>query len=152
MSGRASQLRQPACVQVITRARHPETGEVRTFPTPCDVPDGWVKTGPTSGGGNHSVLENLVIAIREDVKRLPGAQVSDVRQVLETTTETFRRLRDRGASPQEAATKTRRLVDEAIEQAGGGAFTAGSGLSKTLKFGIPLALFIGGSIALSKYS
>ncbi len=29
------------CAQVITDARNPDTGEVRTFPTPCDVPDGW---------------------------------------------------------------------------------------------------------------
>lgn len=29
------------CAQVITDARDPVTGEVRTFPTPCNVPDGW---------------------------------------------------------------------------------------------------------------
>lgn len=29
------------CTQVITPARDPETGEVREFPTPCDVPVGW---------------------------------------------------------------------------------------------------------------
>ena len=29
------------CIQVITDARSPETGEVETFPTPCDVPEGW---------------------------------------------------------------------------------------------------------------
>ena len=32
------------CTQVITRARNPQTGETREFPTPCDVPEGWVKT------------------------------------------------------------------------------------------------------------
>jgi hypothetical protein len=31
------------CIQVITGARNPQTGEVRDFPTPCDVPAGWVK-------------------------------------------------------------------------------------------------------------
>lgn len=31
------------CIQVITRARNPETGEERDFPTPCDVPEGWQK-------------------------------------------------------------------------------------------------------------
>lgn len=30
------------CVQVITPARNPQTGECREFPTPCDVPQGWV--------------------------------------------------------------------------------------------------------------
>ncbi|MBI2669768.1 MAG: hypothetical protein HYX20_01295 [Candidatus Yanofskybacteria bacterium] len=29
------------CIQVITPARNPQTGEARDFPTPCDVPDGW---------------------------------------------------------------------------------------------------------------
>ena len=30
-----------ACIQVITPARNIQTGEVRDFPTPCDVPEGW---------------------------------------------------------------------------------------------------------------
>jgi hypothetical protein len=30
------------CAQVITPARNPQTGEVKQFPTPCDVPDGWI--------------------------------------------------------------------------------------------------------------
>lgn len=30
-----------ACIQVITAAQNPATGEVRDFPTPCDVPQGW---------------------------------------------------------------------------------------------------------------
>jgi len=29
------------CTQVIAPARNPQTGEVRDFPTPCDVPEGW---------------------------------------------------------------------------------------------------------------
>lgn len=29
------------CIQVITKARNPQTGEVKEFPTPCDVPEGW---------------------------------------------------------------------------------------------------------------
>jgi hypothetical protein len=31
------------CIQVITPARNPLTGECRTFSTPCEVPDGWEK-------------------------------------------------------------------------------------------------------------
>ncbi len=31
------------CAQVITRAKNPQTGEIKNFPTPCDVPTGWVK-------------------------------------------------------------------------------------------------------------
>ncbi len=30
------------CIQVITAAKNPETGECREFPTPCDVPEGWI--------------------------------------------------------------------------------------------------------------
>ena len=33
-----------ACVQVIAYGRNPETGETRMFPTPCDVPQGWIVT------------------------------------------------------------------------------------------------------------
>ncbi len=32
-----------ACIQVIAFAKNPETGEVRQFPTPCDIPKGWQK-------------------------------------------------------------------------------------------------------------
>jgi hypothetical protein len=32
-----------ACTQVVTPARNPLTGECRSFPTPCDVPEGWEK-------------------------------------------------------------------------------------------------------------
>lgn len=31
-----------ACPEVIVWAKDPVTGEVKTFPTPCDVPEGWV--------------------------------------------------------------------------------------------------------------
>lgn len=29
------------CIQVVTPAVNPATGEIREFPTPCDVPDSW---------------------------------------------------------------------------------------------------------------
>lgn len=32
---------QEFCIQVITFAENPETGECEMFPTPCDVPEGW---------------------------------------------------------------------------------------------------------------
>ncbi|KKS82270.1 MAG: hypothetical protein UV58_C0011G0024 [Candidatus Wolfebacteria bacterium GW2011_GWC1_43_10] len=31
------------CIQVITPAKNPQTGEIVEFPTPCDVPEGWEK-------------------------------------------------------------------------------------------------------------
>jgi len=37
----AAQARQ-ICVQTLAPARNPLTNECRVFPTPCDVPDGWV--------------------------------------------------------------------------------------------------------------
>lgn len=30
------------CAQVITPALDPETGDIVEFPTPCDVPEGWM--------------------------------------------------------------------------------------------------------------
>jgi len=39
------------CIQVVTSATNPETGEVKEFPTPCDVPDRWTLSfGPAEGG------------------------------------------------------------------------------------------------------
>lgn len=29
------------CADVITKAKNPTTGEIKEFPTPCDVPEGW---------------------------------------------------------------------------------------------------------------
>lgn len=29
------------CLQVITPAKNPDTGEIVDYPTPCDVPEGW---------------------------------------------------------------------------------------------------------------
>lgn len=33
------------CIQVITPARNPQTGECKEFPTPCDVPEEWEEVG-----------------------------------------------------------------------------------------------------------
>lgn len=30
-----------ACAEVITVAKNPDTQEIRDFPTPCDIPEGW---------------------------------------------------------------------------------------------------------------
>lgn len=39
----AAQFGGGACAQVITFARAPEPGsQCQAFPTPCDVPDGWI--------------------------------------------------------------------------------------------------------------
>jgi hypothetical protein len=37
------------CIQVVAPARDPLSNECRVFPTPCEIPDGWVRT--TSCGG-----------------------------------------------------------------------------------------------------
>lgn len=36
-----SSTSQEVCIQVITSAKNLETGEIKEFPTPCDVPLGW---------------------------------------------------------------------------------------------------------------
>lgn len=43
------------CIQVITSAKNRETGEVKEFPTPCDVPEGW---DTLENGGNEEYQEN----------------------------------------------------------------------------------------------
>ncbi len=37
-----------ACIQVITTAKSPWTGRVKTFGTPCEVPWGWKMISPKS--------------------------------------------------------------------------------------------------------
>ena len=37
-----------SCIQVITPARNPETGEVKEFSTPCDIPEGWEQVDTSS--------------------------------------------------------------------------------------------------------
>ena len=37
-----------ACSQVVTPARNPLTNECRAFPTPCNVPDGWIPASACS--------------------------------------------------------------------------------------------------------
>ncbi len=37
---------EPSCIQVITHAYHPDTLEEKDFPTPCDVPEGWIVGTP----------------------------------------------------------------------------------------------------------
>ncbi len=36
------------CIQVVTSATNPDTGEVVDFPTPCDVPEGWEAVAPSA--------------------------------------------------------------------------------------------------------
>lgn len=36
------------CIQVITTAKNVQTGEVKKFPTPCNVPDGWENVPPVT--------------------------------------------------------------------------------------------------------
>lgn len=38
------------CIQVTTTAKNVKTGEVKQFPTPCDVPDGWEAATSSSTG------------------------------------------------------------------------------------------------------
>lgn len=45
------------CAQVITPARNPETGEIKEFGTPCDVPEGW---DTLEVGGGQEITRNGV--------------------------------------------------------------------------------------------
>jgi len=43
-----TQNKPSVCIQVITPAKNPLTGEIKEFPTPCDVPAGWQTITPFS--------------------------------------------------------------------------------------------------------
>lgn len=49
-----SEQTEEVCIQVLAQARNPATGEVKTFPTPCHVPIGWIKA--EGGGGENTPL------------------------------------------------------------------------------------------------
>lgn len=34
------------CIQVVTDAKHPITGQIKTFASPCEVPIGWQTIDP----------------------------------------------------------------------------------------------------------
>jgi len=40
-SSTTPQTTERVCIQVVTPAVNPATGEIREFPTPCDVPETW---------------------------------------------------------------------------------------------------------------
>jgi len=56
------------CADVITPAQNPETGECREFPTPCDVPEGWV-TVDSCPSVDTELTGNLVDEIPSDEKK-----------------------------------------------------------------------------------
>lgn len=63
------------CAQVITSAKNPDGTQCKDFPTPCDVPSGWVKVASCSGVGSGTVLggeasQSRVIAKIKD--KMPG--------------------------------------------------------------------------------
>jgi len=68
------------CAQVITPARNPQTGEIKEYPTPCDVPAGWEILSTDSSGIPLLVGKNAIYV--PDQK--PGSSVSIHTFVLET--------------------------------------------------------------------
>ena len=48
------------CIQVITTAQNISTGEVRNFPTPCDVPEGWAVVSPEESSGEEEDISGTV--------------------------------------------------------------------------------------------
>lgn len=60
------------CVQVITPAKNPKTGECREFSTPCAVPEGWVKV--KSCAADQTEIKDQILVCQDlywydDVKR-----------------------------------------------------------------------------------
>lgn len=68
------------CAQVLTDARDPSTGHVETFPTPCDVPDGWeVLTGENTtfqrGDELLRAYENNQVGLRFEYRVEPDGYI-----------------------------------------------------------------------------
>jgi|GEM_PF-3685261 len=53
------------CIQVITSAKNTQTGEVRDFPTPCDVPAGWEPL-------KVEILPNVPVSVTANDEENPG--------------------------------------------------------------------------------
>lgn len=53
-----SEQKEEVCIEVLAEARNPATGEVKTFPTPCHVPIGWVES-KVDGGENNPLILSL---------------------------------------------------------------------------------------------
>lgn len=47
------------CIQVITTAKNPQTGEIKEFPTPCDVPEGWERSSANTT--NRNAIEKFPV-------------------------------------------------------------------------------------------
>lgn len=46
------------CIQVITPAKNPQTGQCKEYPTPCDVPQGWEKVDSCDETANWETYVN----------------------------------------------------------------------------------------------
>ncbi len=63
------------CIQVITSAKNPETGEVKEFPTPCDIPQGWeVIQNNAQTMPNGLIVQD--IAVGQGKEAIAGSAVS----------------------------------------------------------------------------
>lgn len=54
------------CIQVVTPAKNTQTGEIKDFPTPCDVPEGWEalpNNNPSSNAGGTENSAELCIQV-----------------------------------------------------------------------------------------
>ncbi len=68
----ARQAEEGVCIQVITPAKNTKTGEVKDFPTPCDVPEGW-EIVDTSTTGIPLLLGNNAIYVPD---QKPGKTIT----------------------------------------------------------------------------
>lgn len=62
----APKINDGVCIQVITPAKNQQTGECKDFPTPCDVPEGWL---PIDYCSNENSGLNTVVADEDTANR-----------------------------------------------------------------------------------
>ncbi len=58
------------CAQVITHAYNPVTGEEKDFPTPCDIPDGWIVGTPPEADTGDTNKTNPADTIKPVIRLL----------------------------------------------------------------------------------
>ncbi|MBI4153541.1 hypothetical protein HY503_00865 [Candidatus Woesebacteria bacterium] len=95
-----------ACIQVITPAKNPATGECSEFPTPCDVPTGWVQVSSCVGG---EVPEKTTIP-----SPTPASSVEVVIEDLEQTNQELEEIKEeiKIQLPPQASEKAKENLEE----------------------------------------
>ncbi|HIQ50318.1 MAG TPA: hypothetical protein EYH56_03950, partial [Nanoarchaeota archaeon] len=90
---RKAEKEERICIQVITPAINPETGECIEFPTPCDVPEGWKIVGSCEivKKAKRKAKECAELARKLEEMKERGASEEEIEKLLKELKEKCRR-------------------------------------------------------------